>query len=80
MYIQLTLCIQETPKQVLLLTVKTWMKCSIILHFIRIYTVCKGKKDLRQKNTISFNYNLTPLDMYNGLSQGYCIKLEGRIY
>ena len=40
--------------------------CSIMLHFIRVYTVCKGKKIFRQKNTIFFeNYNLTPLDMYN---------------
>ena len=36
----LTPCIQETPKQVLLQTVKTQMKCSIKLHFIRVYTVC----------------------------------------
>ena len=26
------------------------------------------------------NYNLTPLDMYNGLSQVYRIKPEGRIH
>ena len=25
-------------------TVKTQMKCSIMLHFIRVYTVCIGKK------------------------------------
>ena len=38
------------------------------------------KKLSSDKNTIVFeNYNLTPLDMYNGLSQVYCIKLEGRI-
>ena len=37
------------PKQVLLQTVKTQMKCSIMLHFIRVYTVCKGKKVLRTK-------------------------------
>ena len=31
----------------------------------------------RQTDTISFeNYNLKPLDMYNGLSQVYCIKSE----
>ena len=40
----LTLCIRETPKQVLLHTVKTQMKCSIMLHFIRVYTVYKGKE------------------------------------
>ena len=33
----------------------------------------------RQK-TIFENYNLTSLDMYNGLSKVYCIKPEGRIY
>ena len=31
-------CIRETPKRVLLQTVKTQMKCSIMLHFIRVYT------------------------------------------
>ena len=70
-----TLCIQEPPKQVLLQSVKTLMKCNIMLHFIRVYTVCKGKKIFRQKNTILFvNYNLTPLNIYNVLSQVYCIK------
>ena len=29
---------------VLLQTVKTLMKCSIMLHFIKAYTFCKGKK------------------------------------
>ena len=28
------------PKQVLMQSVKTLMKCSIMLHFIRVYTVC----------------------------------------
>ena len=41
----LTLCILEAPKWVLLQTVKTQMKSSIMLHFIRVYTVCKDKKD-----------------------------------
>ena len=45
----LTLCIQEFPKRVLLQTVKTQMKCSITLHFIRVYTVFKGEKDLQTK-------------------------------
>ena len=46
----LTLCIQETAKRVLLLTVKTQMKYSIImLHFIRAYTVCKSKTALQTK-------------------------------
>ena len=38
--IVLTLCILETPKRVLLQIVKTLMKCSIMLHFIRVCTVC----------------------------------------
>ena len=41
----------------------------------------KVKKIFRPKNTIFFeNYNLTPLDMYNGLSQVYCIKPKGKIH
>ena len=42
------------PKWVLLQTVKTQMKCSIMLHFIRVYTICIGKTDLQTKNTIFF--------------------------
>ena len=36
----LTLCKLETPKLVLWQTVKTQMKCSIMLHFIRFFAVC----------------------------------------
>ena len=39
---------------------------------------CQGKKKVFRQN-IQY-YNLTPLDMNNGLSQVYCIKLEGRIH
>ena len=39
-------CILETPKQVLWQTVKTQMKCSIMLHFIRVYTFCYGQNKL----------------------------------
>ena len=36
------------------------------------------KKIFRQENTMLFlNYNLTPIDVYNGLSQVNCIKPEG---
>ena len=49
LYATLTLCIVETPKRVLLQTVNTQMKCSMMLHFIRVYTVCKGEKDLQAK-------------------------------
>ena len=73
----IALCIRENPKRVLLQTVKTQMKCSIMLHFMGVYTVCNGKK----KEKIFFeNQHLTSLDMYNGLSQVYCIKPEGRIH
>ena len=43
---------------------------------------CKGKKYLQTKEYTFFflNYNLNPLNMYNGLSQVYCIKPEGRIH
>ena len=36
----LTICILETPKRVFLQTVGTQMKCSILLHFFRVSTVC----------------------------------------
>ena len=36
------------------------------------------KRIFRQKNIILLNYNLTPLDMYNGLSQVYGIISGGR--
>ena len=48
------------------------------LHFIRVYTVCKVKK-----NTMVFffeNYNLAPLKLYNGLSKVDCIKSDGLIH
>ena len=42
------------------------------LHSIRVYTVCKGKTDLQ---TIFFlNFNLTPLDMYNGLYPKFIVS------
>ena len=62
-------------------TVKTQMKCSIMLHFIRVYTVFIGEKIFRKKITIFFeNYNLIPLDMFNGLFHVCCIKPERRIH
>ena len=59
----------SAPEQVLLHSVKTQMKCSMMLDFIRDYTVCKGQKNLPDKKyNIFLNYILTPLDVYNGLS------------
>ena len=40
----LTLCNWETLKRVSLQAMKTQMKCSIMLHYIRFYTVYNGKK------------------------------------
>ena len=61
--------------------VKIQIKCSISLHLIRVYTVCKGKTDLQTKEyNIVLMYNLTTQDMNNELSQVYCIKPEGRIH
>ena len=45
----------------------TQMKYGIMRHFIRIDTICKGKKDLKTKIIHFFeNFNLTSLGMYNG--------------
>ena len=59
-------CNQETTKRVLWQTGNTQMKCSIMLHYIRVYTVCKGKKKTSDKIQyyFLFNYSLTALDMY----------------
>ena len=42
----LNLCILETLKHLLWQTAKTQMKCSRMLHFIRVCIVCLDKKDL----------------------------------
>ena len=66
---RLILCILEIPKRVLSQKVKTQVKCRIMRHFVRFYTV-KVENIFRQKSTISFeNYNLAPLDINNGPSQ-----------
>ena len=44
----LTFCIQKPLKQVLLQTVNTQMKCSMV------YAVCKGKKNLQTKENNVF--------------------------
>ena len=46
------------------------------LHFIRVYTVCKVKKEYN----VFEKYNLAPLKLYNGLFQVYCIKPDGLIH
>ena len=77
----LTLYILETPKVVLLQTVKTQMKCRIMRHFIWVYTVCGDKKDPQTKDTIFFlQLSRDTLDNYYRSSPVYCIKSEGRIH
>ena len=71
----LSLCIRETHKGVPLQMVKTQMKCRLMWHFIRVYTVCWVKK-----RHYFLSCNLTPPDMYNGLFQVYYIKPEGIIH
>ena len=39
-HLVLTFCIRKAPQWVLLQIVKTQMKCRIMRHFIRVYTVC----------------------------------------
>ena len=37
------------------------------------------KRSSDKRMQFFLNYNLSPLDMYNGLSQVYCINPEGRL-
>ena len=46
--------IRETPKRVLIQTVKAKMKCK--LHFIRLCTACKDKTIVGKKNTLFFSF------------------------
>ena len=65
----LNLCIREPLNGYFYKTVKTSGS-----------TLFAKEKDLQAKNTIFLeNYNLTPLDMSNGLSQVYYINPVGRI-
>ena len=54
-------------------TVKTQMKCCIMLHFIRVYTVCKCIKDLQTREC--FNHLLISmlLSLYSLLPKTLCI-------
>ena len=42
------------------------------------HCLLKLKRSSDKKYIFFFNYNLTPLDMYNGLSQIDCIKPKGK--
>ena len=62
-------------------TVKTQMKCHIMWHFIWVCTVCKNKINLQWKKYIFFlNDNLPSLNIYNGPSCIYCIRLYGKFH
>ena len=52
----LTLCILETPKWVILQTVKAQIKCSIMFHFIRVYTTKVKKRSSDIKKLLKKNY------------------------
>ena len=45
-----------------------------------LHCLLKLKRSPDKKDNILLNFDLIPLDMYNGLSHVYCIKPEGRIY
>ena len=64
-----TLCRPETPKQVLLQTAKTQMKCSMMWLFIRVCTVCQEKIDPQRKK-----YNLS-YDVESGSDIKPCIEI-----
>ena len=70
-----TLLYSGNPLQAFLQTVKTQMKCHIMQHFVRIYTVHVYVKISSDKIIQYFLYfKQIPLDMcmYNGISQVYC--------
>ena len=59
----------------------------IMLINVKMPTISSGStlfakvKKILHKNTVLFESNkLTPIDMYNGLSQVYCIEPEGRLH
>ena len=67
-------------KCAMLQTVKTQMKCRVMWHFIRLYTV-KVKKNFRQNKAVCFYYyKLTPLAIYNGSFQLNFVEPEGRAH
>ena len=41
------------------------MKCRMMRHFIRIYTVCLGKKDSQTKKSLKKEYNLIQWTIYS---------------
>ena len=45
-----------------------------------LYCLLRCKDLQTRKTTFFLNYNLTPLRMYSGLYEVYCIKPEGKIH
>ena len=61
--------ILETPRWVLWQTVNTQMKCCIMLHFIRVCTVCKDKNNFPGQKYIIIQkhyLSLLQVDVHNG--------------
>ena len=81
-YFFITFCIRETPKRVLIQTVKAKMNnCISLGSILRV----KIKRSSEKRIHFVFLFLLEKLqpdtlDMYNGLSQVHCIKPEGRIH
>ena len=64
----LNICTLENSKQVLWQTVKTKMKCSIMLHFIRVlvhYLTRQNQSTKKEINNFG-NSNMSPLNIHNG--------------
>ena len=80
----LTCCKLETLLQVLWQAVKTLMKCSIVLHFIRVCAVCLDKNNLQgqKKHQNLENSTCDPLMCTMGspmLSVSICMEKSIRI-
>ena len=74
----LTLYICETPERVFFANREDPDE---MLHFIRVFNVCNGK--LSSDKRIQYILKITTCQwpvIYNGLTQVYCIKPEGRLH
>ena len=54
-----TLSILVVPKCILWQTVKTQIKCRIMQHFIRVWTICQDKNNLQRKKIQFYLDNIT---------------------
>ena len=69
-----TLCILETPQRVFWQAVKTLMKCSIMLHFIRVCTILLRSKQ-PARTDIHYNLENSTCDPRTGQSNTYCMSM-----